>query len=612
LNSPESGGNGILLGPGVRAVHRPDVIQTGVSREVVQMTPTESTNNEPATHARHPVDPRDDSYDDDTISLWPLVLRLWHYRMVIILASVVTVGVIGLALGWATLRAPTQQTARVGFRLMFQGAEKGQYPNGTPFGPSDITSTPILTDVYKANKLEPYGTFDAFKAAIFAQQSNRRLKSLEDEYRLKLADTKLDSYGRQRYEREFDVKSKGFASADFEMTFVQMSLFNEMPATLANKVLSDILISFAKDAGETKGVLKYGLSIPTRNMVPSNLIEEEDYIVAFDMLRDVVRKSRVAATALEAIPGANAVRVGPSRLALTDIQSRLDNLLRFGIDPMIGFVRAVGVTKNATLTIQYLRNRLFTIRLGRDTAKRQVVVYEESLRNYVSQRPGASSDGAGITGRANALGGAGNTSTVIPQLGDSFFDRLIELGTKGDDTAFRQAMVKDATAAGMKLVDFEAEQTYYEDLLKAFEGAPKATDAASSKQFFDVFQVRYPRTLKELLTAIDDVNLLYDTLSQHNLNPVTSLITITNPPAVTTQSTLPAARMRLAALLGFLGAEVVIVLGALVFGWFRDERRARAWSEEPGSSLGASKRNHGGWFGMAGPSRDSHHGLPGS
>ncbi|MCX6545121.1 MAG: hypothetical protein NTV05_12015 [Acidobacteria bacterium] len=522
---------------------------------------------------RNQADAGGENYDDESISLWPMIVKVWNSKRTIGLAFGGALAVFLLGLAFVYVWYPNQKTAQVGFRLLFDGADKGQYPNGTPFGPSDITSTPILEQVYKTNGLDQYGKFENFKSALFVRQANRRLEVLEEEFRAKLTDTKLTPVDRQRIERDFDARSKGLASADFDLIFVRTERFREMPTALAQKTLSDVLSTYAADADQKKGALKYRVSIPTRNILRQDLVDDEDYIVSLDMIRNAIQKVQTAATAVQAIPGASVLRVGPKRLALTDVQSNLDDLLRFRINPMIGFVRSIGVTKNAALTIQYLKNQLFTLNLERDAAKRQTSVYADGLRTYVTQRPGVSAESAGTAARAAGSGGMGNTPALIPQLGDSFFDRLIELGTKGDDTLYRQDLVNKSTAVGMELVAFEKEVAYYQDLISAFEGASKKPNPTVQKQFLDVFRVRYPKIFEELLAAIDNVNLFYDTLSQQNLNPTTMLVEITTPATVNSESSMAGSRVLVAAVVYFMFVGLAVIIWIFFSARFREEKQ---------------------------------------
>jgi len=533
------------------------------------MAERESKKNEPAIEAHSPAETHFERYDGEGIAIWPMVMKLWNSRRIIGLALGCALLVFLLGLIFVYAWYPDQKTAQVGFRLLFEGAEKGEYPNGMLFGPTDITSNLILDRVYAANNLSQYGKFEDFKKSLFVQQDNRRMESLEAEFRGKLADPKLTPVDRQRLERDFAAQSKSMASADFKLVFVRRERFRKMPKTLVYKILNDVLSVYAEDADKEKGALKFRVSVPTRNMVRRDIIEEEDYIISLDMIRTAIQRVQTALAALKPIPGADIVRVGLTGLGLVDLQANLEDLAKFRLNPLIGLVRATGATKNAALAVQYIRNQLVMLNLDREAADKRVKVYDENLRKYLQQRSGVSTESAGSGAQPSGLGGMGNVPALIPQLGDSFFDRLIELGQKGEDTVYRQDMVNKSIASGMDLVGIEKEAAYYKDLISIFEDASKRMNPVVQKDFLNIFQARYTKILEELLVTIDNLNLFYNTLSQRNLNPATELIRTTAPPSVRTESSVSGKRVRLAAILYFF----VVILGIVVVIFFLDKSR---------------------------------------
>src|SRR5438093_5819966 len=115
----------------------------------------------------------------DVISLKPLVRVLWSYRRVIAasvsaILIVFLVVVIGLY-----LFMPFERQASVQFQVLFDGADKGLYPNGLVFSSADIVSTPVLTAVYDQNELKRYFTYGEFKNRIFILQTNTELEQLQ-------------------------------------------------------------------------------------------------------------------------------------------------------------------------------------------------------------------------------------------------------------------------------------------------------------------------------------------------------------------------------------------------------------------------------------------------
>jgi hypothetical protein len=72
-------------------------------------------------------------YEDAEISLKPYFDTLWGYRRAIgaAVVGVATLYLVGVLLVF--LVAPAERLGSIQFRLLFEGAEKGEYPNSTLF-----------------------------------------------------------------------------------------------------------------------------------------------------------------------------------------------------------------------------------------------------------------------------------------------------------------------------------------------------------------------------------------------------------------------------------------------------------------------------------------------
>ena len=100
------------------------------------------------------------------MSISHLVHTLNAYAPAILLsAAAVTVLYIIIAVAIYVL-SPTQRITSQKFRLDFEGASDARYPNGIKFSSSDITSTPILLQVFKDDHLDRFfGTTSAIALA---------------------------------------------------------------------------------------------------------------------------------------------------------------------------------------------------------------------------------------------------------------------------------------------------------------------------------------------------------------------------------------------------------------------------------------------------------------
>ena len=72
-------------------------------------------------------------YDQDEISIKDLVLSLWRARARIIVLSLAAVVLICGVAAAVYLFQEKQNVAKVEFKLLFEGADKGEYPNGMSF-----------------------------------------------------------------------------------------------------------------------------------------------------------------------------------------------------------------------------------------------------------------------------------------------------------------------------------------------------------------------------------------------------------------------------------------------------------------------------------------------
>src|SRR5262245_52718485 len=154
---------------------------------------------------------------NDEISLRVYFETLWKYRSVI----AVSVGLVSIlfAIGALTyrLRVPVERIASIQFRLLFDGAAQNQYPNGTPFSPSDIVSAPVVAEVFAANDLKRFGTYDYFKQTLYVQQASLAMSTLASEYQAKLSDVKLSPVERAKLEEEWKNKREALIDPVFSL-----------------------------------------------------------------------------------------------------------------------------------------------------------------------------------------------------------------------------------------------------------------------------------------------------------------------------------------------------------------------------------------------------------
>lgn len=520
----------------------------------------------------HPQSMEED--ERDTIRLMPLVDTVWEYRWVIGIGLTIVLGI--LVVGALLLQPllPSERIAVVAFRIDMVGAVEGQYPNGARFSPNDIIAMPVLTQVYDSNGLQSLGSFADFASAFLIESGSLRRDSLVSEYQAKLADAKLTPVERRSLEEEFENKLDALNTPDYRLSFRRRERVFHLPEPILTKVLQDTLATWARQADDRKGALRYNLPVLSGNILNWDAIVDEDYLIGIDMLRGKVDRVLENIEKLATLPGADAIRSGPNKQSFAETRVALEDLRRFKIEPLLGFARSSGLSKQPDLLRVYVDNQLFQVQLKRDQALRQAAAIELSLQQYALQKSGsAGTPSVPIPGMQRPQG-TGDTPAVIPQFSESFLDRLVQMSSKSDDVGYRQRLTDDIIRQRLLTAELETESAYYDSLKRSLSGFRLAS---GSKETSAVVERRLKDAFDEVARALQHINALYDQISKNNLNPTTMLYTVTMPVTQQRIGSLPRRTLQMWGLLVLLGSLTLLIAGSLAHHHFiRSPAMARA------------------------------------
>lgn len=419
------------------------------------------------------------------------------------------------------------------FKIEFEGIEKNEYPNGLKFSTADILSTAVLSEVYEENNLKRYFGFPEFKGALTVYQINDKLKFLEYEYAEKLGQENLTIEERDRLEDEFLEKKKTSLLPIYTLSLYYSERMNSIPESLVAKVLNHILGTWANHADRVKGVNRYQYSLVSRNILSEKDLQIQDYSVAQDMLRIAIERISDDIKKLRLIPGAQAVKVGDKATSLQDLQFRMEDVQQFKLGPLTGLIRQSGVSKDESITLGYLLNRLFELNLKEEAASANAAVYENSLSQYIQRTRGALTkmgENNAITSQLNQ-GATGNVPAMIPQFGASFLDNLIEMAQENSDMAFRQRISEKVIEASLTKVEIHIDKKYYQELYNTITAKPADDNITSDypKSAIDRINRTHKEIYDALMQTVDEITAIYLDLSKYNLNPESLLYTLTKP-----------------------------------------------------------------------------------
>lgn len=511
--------------------------------------------------------------EDDEISLRPHFETVWRHRRVLKWASTAVLLAFTVGLLLSLLVFPPQRIASVQFRLLFDGAAQSRYPNGQPFSPAEIVGAPVVIEVYAKNDLQRFGKYEAFKESLFIQQSNPALDLLALEYQSKLSDTKLTPVDRARIEDEFKKKREALLDPVFSLTLRRSERLTALPRDLVQKVLTDTLDTWAQQADQRKGALRYQVPVFSSNVLSRQSLESEDYFVAADLLRSKSLRIIETIAELEEVPGALTIRTAKDNISLPEIRASIEDAVRFDLEPLLGIIRSEGITRNARLLSLYASNQLFQLRLDRQAAQGRAQVLQDSLRDYMSQRVSRSGSGAapGTSGAPARQGGSFETPALIPQFGESFLDRLVEMSTQTQtsDVLYRQKLTDQIIAEGTHIAQIDKELAYYEDLVQTVRGI---TGRSGTPELVAFIKKRSQTAFDSISKATDQMRDLYKELSEQNLMPEARLYAITGPFAMHTTSALAFRSVALAFVLVMMLTLIVVPVGILVYDATRKRR----------------------------------------
>jgi hypothetical protein len=174
----------------------------------------------------------------------------------------------------------------------------------------------------------------------------------------------------------------------------------------------------------------------------------------------------------------------------------------------------LGIAKNPELVNLYYRSRLEELEREKRTLASKAQVLEAANRNYQGLIGG---------GSAAAQSGAGGqfpaTSTVIPQLGDAFLDRIIQLSQKGGDTEFRQKLLEETVELQQRAADADEEIAWIREYIDRFGGAPGQTasdrpqvNQAQREYFVGLLDEQLPAVFKKYKQYVDVTQRIADRL----------------------------------------------------------------------------------------------------
>jgi hypothetical protein len=440
-----------------------------------------------------------------------------------ILLSLVAVGIAYAIIAIVIyLTAPAVRIISQPFSLDFKRADKGEYPNGDKFSVNEIIAEPILLLVYRESRIQEYMSFRNFVGSIYISESNPEYDKLWREYASRLNDPKLNNAEREQIEKAFTEKKEGLKKNLYSINFTTPRGIRNVPEDLAKRVLSTTLARWA-DWAQTEGrVTSYDATILSPSVLDDT--PRSNQVIAIRILIKRLGQVLDNIDELALLPSADVARTPTDHLSLAELRIKIEDLIRFRLEPDVAAARASGHADPSTL--RFVQTQLEYDQRQLDSYQYRVNAVRDAIALYTSQRLVTGEAPTGQTRPSSEPPPkSGQQETVMPQVSDTFIDRMAQLLNQSADVQFRQKLVTDLRHIQTDMIPIQEAVRYDQEMVRDLNTSVPAL-GPSENVSADVEDIRNDAKL-----LVGKVNDIYQVMSR-NLNPETYLFSKPDAPLV--------------------------------------------------------------------------------
>ena len=389
---------------------------------------------------------------DDEIDLKDIFIPLWKAKYRIFLFGLIFLSLtLVYLLGGFIVDKSNYASIQVHFN--FQGVEDGVFPNGEKFSPQELISGSVLSEVYRNIDSPSFDYADLVRAINVTPTFNGA--------------GELESVVTGLVSKEKGLTNKEYSGAVSEYTneIVTESKKNVVLTIDLNlfdgnlKKSSDLLHSIPKiwatHSIEDRGVLF--MFSPTISTLDKRINSGEELLIQVNVLSDTQSLLSKSVAGLSGSLNNKSIIDPGSGMAVADLRYKLDleNKYRISILKELVVKNGIGV-KNESWYKGFRDARLGKLERERSSLERMVDVYEQALIEF-NQQQYSPSEGSKSQG-----GGNSGTTVYSPQYGEDVINRLMELGSKMSDPAYRKSLLQEKIDISTKQQAVITEINFYD------------------------------------------------------------------------------------------------------------------------------------------------------
>src|SRR5438477_4034506 len=150
-------------------------------------------------------------------------------------------------------------------------------------------------------------------------------------------------------------------------------------------------------------------------------------------------------------------------MSLEEIRLRMEEIVRFRLDPLTGRIASSGLVQNRAATLRFLESQLaYDQRLLKATQDRAENI-RQALGVYANDQRSVTETAAAPSKEPRPQ--VQHPDTVMPQVTESFLDRLVSLTTQSSDIPYRQKLADEYRGASQAIVPVQQAVSYDQEVL---------------------------------------------------------------------------------------------------------------------------------------------------
>jgi len=468
-----------------------------------------ATNQVPSQN--NPTRHDDPARYDDEIDLTELFRRIWRTKWRVMIALVIVASAYITVQAIKILGTDTTTTYSYVFDLTFEGLQDGVFPDGSRFQISDIVSPTVLSRVYHHNQLERYNlSLDQFRRAIVIEPYAPEAQFIRQRYQQQLSDRKLSPNEIQELQDRMLTELHLAQSGAVRLSFVSKPDFT-IPVNVIQKVLIDIANTWATRSIDELGVLQLSVPIYSPRIFDEQRFQELDYLLSIEMLLENIGLIESNINSLQSLPHAANAYDPETGFNLQDLKKAIRDVANYDLRQLMDPIKELGLTKNPDIVNLYYAQQLREL-------EREKVLWKERARVTKEVMVGFARDEMSPSDATQVM-----QSTITPQLGDAFLDRLVEISRHGSAQEFRQALAEKILEYENNALDI---QQRIDNINLIMEALNRSQDENMGLRDIYIKEVeeRLPRVLSTMRDYAAVVNRLHEQLSRQATGSISEII----------------------------------------------------------------------------------------